>query len=112
MNGNCRAATKIHIEDPPLPSGIVLLSAYESNQIDRLNAGSAKELRTVLRPTETGPFVLRPSKIVYAPDYDSEADQIGYSTATTILVLTTQEYLVQKILLMASGLSVIVEKRF
>lgn len=98
-----RAASDIEIKDQTLPQSVaVAVESFDSIKISQLNPGLSESFKITIRPSNTGQLMLGPAKIVYSPIATSKERQIVWSTSTSVLVLTTNEYLVSKILLMVS----------
>ena len=89
------------IKDAARPENVEILSDETTAvPVERLNPGLTISLRTILRPLATGHMVLQPTTVTYAPTLEASEQQVVYSTLAEIMVLTTNEYLVSKILLM------------
>ena len=96
-----RAAANVVVDQSELPAGVELLSDDDSSTpVEKLSPGLSVVYRRVVRPTQTGMMLLQPAKVKYAPAVGSIEEQIGFSTAASVMVMTTNEYAVAKILLM------------
>ena len=96
-----RAAAKVVVKDAAWPENVEILSDETTAvPVESLNPGLTFSIRTILRPLATGHLVLQPTTVTYAPTLEASEEQVVHSTLAEIMVLTTNEYLVSKILLM------------
>ena len=96
-----RAAAKVVVKDAAWPKNVEILSDETTAvPVESLNPGLTFSIRTILRPLATGHLVLQPTTVTYAPTLEASEEQVVHSTLAEIMVLTTNEYLVSKILLM------------
>lgn len=80
----------------------IAVESFDTIKIGQLSPGLSESFKITIRPSSTGQLMLGPAKVVYTPIASSKERQIVWSTSTSVLVLTTNEYLVSKILLMVS----------
>lgn len=89
------------VEDVAMPENVdVLFNGVDNTPVERLSPGLSVTYQTVVRPLQTGMMILGPVRVSYMPDVDSTEKQVGVSTVVAVNVLTTNEYIVSKILLM------------
>eukprot|EP00210_Caulerpa_lentillifera_P005511 g5270.t1 len=101
-NAGTRTATDIEIKDKGLSKSVSTGESFDSIKLNQLSPGLSENYKITLRPTSPGKLTLSPARVIYTPIQGSNERQTVWSTSAAVLVLTTNEYLVSKVLLMGS----------